>query len=84
MRLREHFGRLRPKVEETSQSLTPSAMPTNECFQVSPQGKVVPPLSTFLKVDRPGDVLAMLLPRGSMLQKPRRRRKTVKPMPSSI
>jgi hypothetical protein len=82
MRLREHFSRL--KVKETSESPTPSAMPTSEYFQVSPQGEAV--LSTLLEIDGPGDedVLAMLLPRGSMLQKPRRRRKTVKPVPSLI
>ena len=81
MRLREHFSRL--KIKETSAPTSP-AMPANECFRESPQGEAI--LPTLLEIDRPGeeDVLAMLLPRGSMLQKPRRRRKTVKPVPSSI
>jgi hypothetical protein len=82
MRLREHFSRL--KVKETSELPTSPAMPANEYFRESPQGEAI--LSTLLEIDRPGeeDVLAMLLPRGSMLQRPRRRRKTVKPVPSSI
>jgi hypothetical protein len=82
MRLREHFSRL--KVKETSESPTPSAMAANENIQVSPNGEAV--LSTLLEIDRRAekDVLAMLLPRASMLQKPRRRRKTVKPVPSLI
>ncbi len=51
-------------------------MPANECLQVSPQGKAV-----LLEIDRPGenDLLAMLLPRGSMFRKPRRKRKMLNP-----
>ncbi len=64
MRLREHFSRLKVP--------TPSVMPSNECLQASPEGEVV-----LLEIDGPGevDVLAMLLPRGSMPRKPRRSRR---------
>ena len=78
MRLRERFNKLWPGVTEISQSPTPSEMPVNGCFQAPPGflGKVVPMSSISSKIDRrdKNDVLAMLLPRGSVFPKPQRRR----------
>jgi hypothetical protein len=79
MKLQEHFSKLKSKVKATSQSPTPWVMPASACFRLWPvlREKGEHLLSTSLKTDRrdKDDVLATLLPKGSMPERPQRRPK---------
>ena len=79
MKLQEHFSKLRSKVKATSQSPMLSVMPASACFRLWPvlREKGEHLSSTSLKTDRrdKDDVLAMLLPKGSVPQKLQRRPK---------
>jgi hypothetical protein len=79
MKLQEHFSRLRSKVKATSQSPMLSVMPASACFRLWPvlREKDVPLPLTSLKIKRrdKDDVLAMLLPKGSVPPKLQRRPK---------
>ena len=79
MKLQEHFSRLRSKVKATSQSPMLWIMPASACLRLWPvlREKDVPLPLTSLKIDRrdKDDVLAALLPKGSIPERPQRRPK---------